>query len=436
MIPFVSIPVQVHIAKKHKMKSNIFRALTEKSFLYLWIGEVFTQIAVNLFNFFLILVVFKIAHSNTAVSGIVISFTIPAILFGSLAGVFVDRWSKKKVLIITNIARALLLLVLVFSIHNLFLIYFISFVFSVLTQFFIPAETPIIPLVVDNRLLLSANALFGMGIYGSILIAYVLSGPLILLLGDTKTLIVLAFMLVVGGIFISMIRILSTKEKEQLDEKLNIIQDIRYALSMMARTREIYNTLFLLALSQILILLVATIAPGYASQVLGIRVEEFPIIFVTPAALGMVIGAMAVVNFFHMHPKKNIITWGIFFSGIAMLFLPYGSRVTSRDFVHDINVYLPHFLQINILHIMTFLAFILGFANALVFVPANTILQEKTSDEFRGKVYGFMNTIVGIFSLLPIIIVGGLSDLIGVGAVITGIGVLLLLLSLVRVFWK
>jgi hypothetical protein len=54
-----------------------------------------------------------------------------------------------------------------------------TFGVSLVTQFFIPAETPIIPLLVRKELLLSANALFGMGIYASIFLAYALSGPLL-----------------------------------------------------------------------------------------------------------------------------------------------------------------------------------------------------------------------------------------------------------------
>ena len=125
-------------------------------------------------------------------------------------------------------------------------------------------------------------------------------------------------------------------------------------------------------------------------------------------------------------------TLGLFVSGAALLVLPYCSRVASRDFVQVINTHVPSILSINIFHLMTFLAFCLGFANALVFVPSNTILQERTGEEFRGKIYGFLNTSIGLFSLVPIMVVGGLSDIIGVGSVLTGIGIILLVLGVVR----
>jgi MFS family permease len=420
------------------MKNHFLRALSEKSFFNLWVGEVFTQVATNLFYFFLILIVYKQTQSNTAVSLAVISFTVPAILFGSIAGVFVDRWNKKYVLIIINLLRALLLIFLAFYLNNIYVIYFVSFVVAILTQFFIPAESPMIPLVVRAKNLLSANALFGIGIFGSILIAYVLSGPLILWIGPVRTLLVLALLLFIGAVFIYFVKVTYGKQKQprELPNQSNIVKDIKHTLLLISRTREVSHSLFLIALSQVLILILATIAPGYANQVLGINVEEFPLLFVAPAAVGMMIGAIILVNVFHSHPKEKVITVGVLLSGLAMLCLPFGSKVISRDFVQTLNVYLPHIFDITILHIMAVLAFVLGVANSLVFVPANTLIQEKATDEFRGKIYGFLNAIIGAVSLLPILIVGGLSDIIGVAWVIGGIGICLLIFGLIRIFVK
>jgi len=418
------------------MNAQILRVFSERSFLYLWIGEVFTQVATNLFNFFLLFIVFQLTHSNTAVSGVVLSFTIPAIFFGSIAGVYVDRWNKKYVLIITNCVRALLLIILAFLLNNVFMIYLISLLFSILVQFFIPAESPMIPLVVNKKYMLHANALFGLAIFGSVLVAYVLSGPILLFFKPFKSLFLLAAMLLVGVIFISFIKPVYAKpiSKKKKEQRLNVFNDIKQTLNFVKHTRAISYSLFLLSLSQILILILAVIAPGYASQVLGIPVEQFPIIFVTPAALGMVVGSVVLVNVFHNHPEKKIITSGILLSGIAMLLLPFGSKVTSRDIVLAVNHYLPHTFSITIIHFMVVVAFILGIANSFVFVPANTRLQNRTSDELRGKIYGFLNTFIGVLSLVPIIVVGGLSDLIGVQAVIIGIGISLIILGIGSIY--
>ena len=189
------------------MKDNlILKTLRIRPFLFLIASEFFSQFSMNLFNFALLIVVFSVANSNTAVSGVVIAFTLPALIFGILAGVWVDRWNKKSVLIVTNLLRALIVFPLAFFYRSLGLVYLATFGVAMATQFFIPAETPIIPLLVKKDLLLSANALFGMGIYASIFLAYALSGPILLMFGKTNIFILLTALFLIAGIFAALIK--------------------------------------------------------------------------------------------------------------------------------------------------------------------------------------------------------------------------------------
>ena len=133
------------------MNDHLFRALREKSFFLLWLGQICTQISVNLFNFLLLLIVFSLTSSNTAVSGVVLAYTIPAIIFGIFAGVYVDRWPKKTVLYASNFIRAGLVVALSLFHESIAMIYLLSFFISIATQFFIPAETPMVPLTVSKK---------------------------------------------------------------------------------------------------------------------------------------------------------------------------------------------------------------------------------------------------------------------------------------------
>lgn len=424
---------------KH-MNDHIIRALRVKSFLFLWMAEVFSQIAGNMMNFILILVVYALTNSSTAVSGVVLSFTVPAIIFGLLAGVFVDRWDKKYVLFTSNIIRAILALLLAFFHQNLVIVYASSLAITIATQFFIPAETPIIPSVVGSELLFSANALFGIALYGSLLIAYALSGPFLIALGSRWIFIILSSFFFIAAFFV-----LFVKEKKSVKKpkpallhltKAYLAKEMKDAFSMVVRVRQIYHSFLLLTLSQILILVISVIGPGYARHILHIRINEFPLLFVTPAAIGMIIGAFLLTSYFHRYSKEKSATAGLFISAMAVLLLPFGSKVASREFVHAINVFLPHILKINILHIMVVLAFVLGFANALIFVPSNTIIQEKTPDESRGKIYGALNTMVALFSLLPVVLAGSLADTFGVTPVLVTIGIVMIVIGIMRILPK
>ncbi len=414
------------------MKQSIFQALSERSFLMLWLGEVATQIAFNLFNFFLVLHVFTLTHSNIAVAGIVLSFTLPSVLFGIVAGAYVDRWGKKRTLFFTNVSRAILLLLLVFVHTNLFLIFLISFVVSIITQFFIPAETPMIPLAVKREHLLSANALFGIGIYASIFIAYIASGPLLILFGKVTTLFIVAGLFLIGAIFIHFIDD-QGERKSRLVQQGKVVVDIKNVFATVLSRKPVYQAVFLLALSQVIILIIAVITPGYATDVLKMRVEDFPLTFIAPAAFGVLVGAALIVNLFHSMRKDILVNTGLLLAGTTMLMMSYGSTIISRALIAVVN-HVVTIATITPLHILTFLAFILGVANSMIFVPSNTTLQEETLDTSRGKVYGVLNTMVGVISFFPIVIVGGLSDIVGVGRVIAGVGGILILTGGIRFF--
>lgn len=384
--------------------------------------------AMNLLNFALLIVVFSASNSNSAVAGVVMAFTIPNILFGVFAGVLVDRWNKKRVLLMTNFLRALLVIPLVFFNTNLFIIYFFTFCVSVVTQFFIPAETPIIPLLVKKDLLLSANAMFGMGIYASIFLAYALSGPFLYLFGKSNIFWVLAVIFLIAALFVSLIKVSKSRIEPKIknDDVLDFRHEAKTVLRLISKTRDLYQALFSLTLAQIIILVFAAIGPGYAEQILHIRVESFPILFVTPAILGVILGAILIGSYFHKIRKSRLTKIGLFIMGFSILLLPYGSKFESRTILHTLNSFLPSIFMIDIIHIMIFLAFVLGFAISFIFIPANTTLQEETTDESRGKIYGFLNTFIGIMSVIPVVLVGGLADIFGVKIIISGIGIIVL----------
>lgn len=412
----------------------ILRTLRIKPFFFLVLSEIFSIFASNLLSFVLLIVVFNISNSNTAVAGVVLAVTLPNVLFGILAGVMVDRWNKKNVLFVTNILRALLVIPLAFFHTYLAVVYIFAFCISVIMQFFIPAETPIIPLLVRKDLLLSANALFGMGIYASILLAYASSGPFLYLFGKTNIFFFISFIFLIAGIFIYLIKASKSKIEPKVTEGriLSFQEESKLVFNLISKTKNLYHALFSLTLAQVIILVFASIGPGYAEQVLRIRVESFPVLFVTPAIIGVVLGSVIIGSFLHKISKSTLTKFGLFLMGISILLLPYGSKVESRAIVHLINSSLPHILMINVLHIMVVLAFVLGFAMSFVFIPANTTLQEETSDESRGKIYGFMNTFVGIMSIVPILLVGGLSDIFGVKTIITAVGIIVLIIAFIR----
>src|SRR5579862_6393130 len=102
--------------------------LRNRNFTYLWAAQLLSQIAQNIINFAVLVKVEELSHSTTQIAVTIVSFTLPAVIFGPVAGVFVDRLDKKSILVYSNVSRALATLGFVFLDQTLPAIYAILFV--------------------------------------------------------------------------------------------------------------------------------------------------------------------------------------------------------------------------------------------------------------------------------------------------------------------
>jgi len=418
--------------------NDIVKVLKIRSFLFLMISEFFTQIAFNMQHFVLIFLVFDLTQSNTAVSGIILSFTIPAILFSLVSGVYVDRWNKKKVLFVTNLIRGLLILPFLIADLHLGLIYTFTFFIAIATQFFLPAESAVIPLLVPKKLIMSANAVFALGIYTTLFLGYILAGPTLLFLGRFNTMLLLAGLFLASVLFTSFIKLKGKGEHGDISRmpvSTSVSYEIREIFSFIRKAKKVMHALVILTISQAIIFIFAVLGPGYMARILGVQVEGLSWILLAPAAIGMGIGGVILGSYGKRFKNKFLSILGFALSGIVFILLPLGNRVSSAGFVHALNVYLPHFFDITILHIIVVLAFVAGFANSLIFIPSNATLQLETSEKMRGRIYGFLNALIGAVSLLPVALAGGIADLVGVSSVITVCGISLIVISLGFIFF-
>ena len=110
---------------KHARFSHVLR---NKNFLCLWLDQLMSQIADRFLLYILLILVYKLTKSNLGVSIPLLIFGFSAVLFGPSAGVFVDRWNKKHVMVISNLLRGgLTLLIIPFMNHSLIVVFIISF---------------------------------------------------------------------------------------------------------------------------------------------------------------------------------------------------------------------------------------------------------------------------------------------------------------------
>lgn len=425
--------------RKRVLGNNIFQVLAIRPFLLMMLSEFFSQVAFNMQHFVLIFIIYGFTHSNTAVSGMILSFMVPAVLFSVISGVYVDRWNKKRVLLFTHLIRGVLLLPFLIPNLHLGFIYTLTFLIAVVTQFFVPAESSIIPQLVPRKLIVPANAVFSFGLFGIMLIGYILSGPALLLLGRTYTIILLISLFFVSALIVTRIK-LAVKKEKSLDKNLSSLRSFSIAheakeiFIFIRRVRKVMHALLMITIAQSVIFMFAVLAPGYVTTMLEAPLESLSVILIAPAGLGLGIGAFMLGSMGKKLECKWISAVGFIIVGVVFMLLSLASRVASYGFVHSLNSFLPNVLNIDILHIIVLMALVTGFGISLIFIPSNSTIQIETSEEMRGRMYGLLSSLTGAVSFLPVILAGGLADVLGVGAVITGVGVIMVAIGISYLF--
>src|SRR5436309_5074678 len=165
--------------------------LKKKTFLRLWLAQLISMTILNASNYALLVLIEEVTGSTTLVGLAIICFSLPALLLGAPAGVYVDRMNKRRVLWGSNCLRAIATFVFVISLlinrQMLLPVYLLTFFISSIGQFFTPAEGSAIPMLVSEEELMPALSLFNITFMLSQALGFILLAPLVLsLLPDFK----------------------------------------------------------------------------------------------------------------------------------------------------------------------------------------------------------------------------------------------------------
>ena len=385
-------------------KNNPYKDLfTNLNFLKLWISQLFSQLSANLLNFALIIRVFDLAagtkYASISVSLLVLAFGVPSIIFALLAGAYVDHLDRKKVLVVTNVFRALLVLMLLFFDNNLVVIYLLVFMISVFSQLFIPAEAAAMPRLVKKRDLTIANSFFLFTLYGSFAVGYAMAGPVISSFGQNAV-----YWLASGAFMISGLLCLTLPKLNAKLKGINITQINRQVMSTIGQTtKKILSSpklsfpILNLSIIQMMIGVIAVIAPALSIALFDQSLAVASTKIIIPISIGMLFGAFISGHILRKSKRVITIDLGI---GVAVLIL-VGSYFLPR--LKSIALYIP---------IIVIGVFILGIAVSMISVTAQTLLQVNSSDEERGKIFGMLNMMMNIAATIPVLIAGIVADIV------------------------
>jgi len=401
--------------------------LKNRPFLALWTAQVLSQVADKIFFVFLIALLVNYQPppglENSARSALMFAITLPAILFGSAAGIFVDRFDKRQILVGCNLLRGLLILAMPLLPKAFVVLLVIGFLESVLTQFFAPAEQAAIPLLVPRQGLMSANALFTTTLMGSLIVGFAIGEPLLTLAKDfTTTLIGLLVgrfaigeplltlanvegsfgqALLVGGLYLVGAAIFYYLPLHKTGADPHVVQahpwsDFKAGLAYLRKDRLVSSAMVQLTILYSVFAALTVLAIDLVKEI-GLKSTQFGFLLAA-AGVGMVFGAAVLGHWgdrFHHKPLPLI------------GFLVMAAGLTGFVFTTHLWVGLS-------------LSALLGVGASMVGIPMQTLIQRQTPESMRGKVFGFQNNVVNIALSVPLAIAGPLTDAIGLRLVLFG----------------
>ncbi len=381
--------------------------IQNNNFLKLWAAQFTSQIGLNALYFILTIKIYLLTGSNAAVSVLIITFTAPSIFLAYIAGVFVDQFSLKKVMVLTNLVRAIVVFLLIIFLNQLYLLFLMVFLLALATLFFIPAEGSALPALVTDGELIAANSLFSFTLQVSLVIGFIVGGFSLRVLGETQTLvaILLAFVVSLG------LNILLPKTiRSETDQSENrMIKKFISGIVFVIRTKKVRDAIFFLTLTTTIIFILATIGPGYVDKVLRANVKYVTGLVIVPATLGMALGSLLLTEMGERFSERKMVNSGLLGLGLTFLLMAFVGRVgtTSIGLVPPLIV-----------------LFFVGFCIALITIPTITSFQKNTPEVLRGRAYGLMGMFTSGIAVLPVLLSGAFADLYGVRVVLVGLGLI------------
>jgi len=394
--------------------------LRQRNFSLLWSAGLISMVGDWMLFIALPIYVYKLTGSALATSTMFIAEMIPSLLLGSVAGVFVDRWNRKRIMVITNLllALGLLPLLLVHSTAWLWVVYVVAFVESVLTQFFTPAESALLPLLVSEEHLGPANSLNSLNKNIARLVGPPLGGIVAGLLGlPGITLMDAATFLIAGG----MIALIVVKSGHTQEESEIVSTAAGRQHPIVTVWREWLEGLRLVKRERLVsIMFVLFAVTSLGEGVFGVLfvVFVYKILHGGALQLGWLMGAQAVGGlvgsvlvgyvFKFLSPSRLIGISAVLFGLIDLVIFNYPA-------------FFPGFALAVILFVLV------GIPGVGTMTSSYTLLQTAVADEYRGRIFGAIGTTGALFMLSGTILAGFLGDHVGVVTVLNTQGVVYVL---------
>lgn len=392
------------MGSENKERASFAEVLRNRNFLALWLGQVISQIGDSFTFLALLIMVNRLTGSTVSMGMMMISLTLPQLVFSFLAGVIVDRLDRRKIMIFSDLLRGLLVLAFltVRSAEQVYILYIVGFLVSTVSVFFWPAKTAMIPRIVEGEAnLLSANALSQTIRVVAILIGPALAGFLIAWVGTSLAFVVDSLTYLVSAIAIMTITTGGdTLDQERIGVRM-IWQRFTEGFSYMLHHNTVLGIIVTLMVGLLGIGAIEVLFVPFLQGEFGVGPEGLGFTQ-TAQGVGMLLGSVLIGNLAARFRLTRIIAWSIGLLGVSVAVCGL------------VNQFI--FILIAL--------FIAGLSLAPLNAALNTLMQITVPDEKLGRVGSVVDTSITLSYLISMSGAAFLADAFGMRAVFVAAGII------------
>jgi MFS family permease len=382
--------------------STLRSLLAHRNYRLLWTGQIVSNFGDALTNLALLIMAQRLTGSTAAVAITAIAIALPQLVFGMIAGTYIDRWDRKRVMVVSDVVRAVMVLGFVFvgRADQMWLLYTIAFLQATIGTFFLPAKSALVPAIVDEDELLAANSvsetsriifmLAGTGAAG------VLAGAF-----DSLTVVfwIDAATFVASALLLSMIRADTTPDAA--GAAASILDGIRSGVAVVAKSRVLVGVMVggavvMLGLGAVNVLLVP-----FVIDVLEVNEAWFGALEAAQVT-SMVLAGAVVAVLSKRFRTTNIISIALGGVGLGVMAMALVGAAW---------------------HMMLVL-FLVGWFITPLQASVATLVQTEVPDELRGRTGAALSTVMTSANVVSMAAAGVAAAVVGVRGVFVASGVI------------
>jgi len=395
---------------KHMLKSE------NTKIFYLWSAQLISSTGDAIYQIALIWLVLDITGSNTITGLVALSAYLPAMLFGLIAGVMVDRYNRLRLMLISNFSQAITVIIipilLTMGYENVYLIGLLAFIRSSFGTMFPPALNAFIPTIVPTNLLIRVNSLLATSAQLAYLIGPATAAILLsqISLKYLFALDSLSFLLALG----LLLMIKSGKQKNAAKPTSHNWHELVTGLKYIKSNRTIGYILGLTIINNLFIMGPAIVGmPILVKDALHGSASDYAAIEAC-YAIGMLISSFIIFRIGNNFRTGTVLMLGMIIDGLTFSFLYFINSV-------------PVVMGMIIIHALGI---------PMITISRTAIIQKYVPNRLQGRVFSMIHLAVVGLTGVSSALIGIMADIIHIQTVFLVIGFGAAACGIIGIFYK